>query len=61
MGMTVFYVSIAAESNSDIRFSPSGPGFAAHEITIFLSLENNRKPKNHFLEAVDDSHTFDNF
>ena len=47
--MIIFYVFLAAESDSDIRFSRLD--FAAHEFTIF---KNNRK-----LFTVVNSHTFD--
>ena len=35
MSMIIFYVFLAAESDSDIRFPPSRLDFAAHEVTIF--------------------------
>ena len=35
MSMIIFYVFLAAESDSDIHFAPSGLDFAAHEVTIF--------------------------
>ena len=35
MSMILFYVFLAAESDSDIRFPPSRLDFAAHEVTIF--------------------------
>ena len=42
MSMIIFYVFLAAESDSDIRFPPSRLDFAAHEVTIF------RKPIKKF-------------
>ena len=33
--MIIFYVFLAAESEFDIRFSPSRLDFAEHEVTIF--------------------------
>ena len=35
MSMIVFYVFLAGESDSDIRFSASRLDFAVHEVTIF--------------------------
>ena len=35
MSMIIFYVFLAAESDSDICFPPSRLDFAAHEVTIF--------------------------
>ena len=58
MSMIIFYVFLAAESDSDIRFPPSRLDFAAQEVTI---LENNRKSKNYFPETVVNRHTFDLF
>ena len=35
MSMIIFYVFLAAQSDSDIRFSPSRLDFAVHEVEIF--------------------------
>ena len=53
-----FLCFLAAESHSDIPFSPSRLDFAA---TRSLFLENNRKSKNYFLETVVNCLTFDDF
>ena len=38
MGMTIFYVILAAESKSAIRFAPSRLDFAVPELWIFAFL-----------------------
>ena len=42
MSMILFYVYIRAESESDIRFSPTRLDFAAHEFTLLKKKENQK-------------------
>ena len=41
--MIIFYVFLAAESDSDIRFPPSRPVFAADEVIIFRKQKKIKK------------------
>ena len=43
MSMIIFYVFLAAEWNSDIRFAPTRLDFAAYEVTIFWKTIENQK------------------
>ena len=43
MSMILFYVYIRAESESDIRFSPTRLDFDAHEVTIFKKQQKIKK------------------
>ena len=44
--MIIFYVFLAPESDSDIRFSPSRLDFAAHEIQQNLDVMEKKRMSN---------------
>ena len=58
MRVVVLFNFLAAESESDNRFSPTRLNFAAHKVTIF---RKNRKSKNYFLKTMVNCHTLEYF
>ena len=56
--MIIFYVFLAAESDSDIRFPPSRLNLAADEVIVF---KKQFEIKNYFPKTVVNSYTFDHF